>query len=83
MGCHTPAVDEKCFNAVTWAMNDGIRTHPDWYPGLDGQSAFEDFQSYSTREDMGLIKMVSPILLAVVHPAVAHRSARGPTSMGE
>merc|ERR1712241_150249 len=43
-GCHTAVPGEECHGAVTWALNEGFDSHPDWYPGLHAQSTFEDFQ---------------------------------------
>ena len=36
---------ESCYSAVRWAMRDGIREHPNWYPGLSSTSSFADFQA--------------------------------------
>ena len=38
-----------CVSAVRWAMKDGIRQHPGWYPGLTGSSSFQDFQAQVNR----------------------------------
>jgi len=43
--CHTAAKGEQCHAEVTWAMNTGIKTHPEWYSGLTTASTFEDFQA--------------------------------------
>jgi len=43
--CHTAVEGEECYNGVTWAMQQGIAEHPEWYPGLSATSSFEDFQS--------------------------------------
>jgi len=42
--CHTALPGENCHSAVTWAMQKGIHTNPDWYPGLTASSSFEQFQ---------------------------------------
>merc|ERR1711933_409594 len=34
-----------CYGAVTWAMDAGIFSNPDWYPNLTSSSSFEDFQA--------------------------------------
>lgn len=47
--CHTAVVGESCYNAVTWAMKEGIHQHRDWYPGLVEGSTFEEFQSFYFR----------------------------------
>lgn len=43
--CHTAVNGEACYKGVSWAMKDGIRTHPDWYNGLNASSSFEEFQA--------------------------------------
>merc|ERR1711920_317879 len=35
---------DVCYTGVMWAMQHGIADHPDWYPSLTPESAFEDFQ---------------------------------------
>jgi hypothetical protein len=42
--CHTAVRGEACHKAVAWAMEHGIDEHPDWYPGLNKGSGFEEFQ---------------------------------------
>jgi len=42
--CHTSKKGELCHKSVLWAMHEGIRNHPDWYPGLTNHSSFTDFQ---------------------------------------
>merc|ERR1712151_146728 len=44
--CHNTEEGERCYAGVTWAMEHGIRDHPDWpeYAGLDADSSFVDFQ---------------------------------------
>jgi polyhydroxybutyrate depolymerase len=41
-----PGQHLQCFGAVTWAMTEGLRLHPEWYEdmGLGSSSTFEDFQ---------------------------------------
>jgi hypothetical protein len=48
--CHTALPGEHCHSAVVWAMEDGIFSSPDWYPGLTGSSSFEDFQAHMHQE---------------------------------
>jgi len=43
--CHTAQRGEPCYEGVRWAMSDGIRLHPEWYPGLSSSSRFELFQA--------------------------------------
>jgi len=33
-----------CMDDVMWAKNEGIRSHPDWYPGLSQGSSLPEFQ---------------------------------------
>lgn len=44
VSCHTAAAGEVCYDAVTWAMEQGIHSHPEWYPTLSASSSFEAFQ---------------------------------------
>jgi len=42
--CHKAVEGETCFVSVTWAMQEGIFAHPEWFPGVDRFSSFEAFQ---------------------------------------
>jgi len=42
--CRQVVDGEECYTAVRWAMDVGIKAHPDWYPELTPQSPFESFQ---------------------------------------
>lgn len=42
--CSTAIEGDDCYPHVTWAMTEGVVSHPDWYPGLTTSSSFEDFQ---------------------------------------
>mmetsp|Transcript_90642 Transcript_90642/g.252089 ORF Transcript_90642/g.252089 Transcript_90642/m.252089 type:complete len:759 (+) Transcript_90642:86-2362(+) len=42
--CHTAVPGERCYNAVVWAKQHGVKIHPSWYPGLTPISSFEEFQ---------------------------------------
>lgn len=44
-GCHTATLGETCYREVQWGMTEGIHAHPEWYPGLDFSSSFNDFQA--------------------------------------
>jgi hypothetical protein len=44
MDCYTARQGDACYQAVFWAMQEGIYTNPEWYPGLESNSTFEDFQ---------------------------------------
>lgn len=43
--CHPPVVSEKCNENVMYAMRQGLFAHPEWYPGLNTFSSFEEFQA--------------------------------------
>jgi len=43
--CHTAMEGEACYGAVTWAMDTGIFSNPEWYPNLTSSSSFEDVQA--------------------------------------
>jgi FAD/FMN-containing dehydrogenase len=42
--CHTAVPGEECYGHAAWAHQEGIRSSPQWYPGLSLESSFEDFQ---------------------------------------
>lgn len=42
--CHTSQEGEICYEHVLWALESGFQTHPEWYPSLDSESTFEEFQ---------------------------------------
>jgi len=44
--CHTAEVGEPCHEGVMWAVQHGIRIHPEWYPDLAQNSTFEAFQEH-------------------------------------
>ncbi|CAK0836410.1 unnamed protein product [Prorocentrum cordatum] len=44
--CRNAAQGEWCYRAVKYAMESGIGTHPERYPGLTKDSPFADFQTY-------------------------------------
>jgi len=43
--CKTAADGDPCDEKVHWAMSDGVFAHPEWYPGLNHWSSYEDFQA--------------------------------------
>lgn len=47
------AASGACHTAVEWAMRDGIRDHPLWYPGLTSSSSFGEFQEHLARGGHG------------------------------
>lgn len=42
--CRTAVSGDECYGHVVWAKDFGISLHPEWYPGLNEESTFEDFQ---------------------------------------
>jgi len=48
--CRFAVEGEECYQAVEWAIEHGIRLHPEWYPDLTPESPAEAFQDhlYST-----------------------------------
>jgi len=44
--CRTVSEGDQCFSDVMWAMEIGIKQHPEWYPNLTDISTIEDFQDY-------------------------------------
>ena len=53
--CQSAPQGSSCWNEVQWAMTDGIRQHPEWYPGLNANSPREQFQ------EVGLLVTVQQI----------------------
>lgn len=51
--CHDAQPHEACYEAVTWAKDQGLRGHADWYPGLSAGSSFADFQELFARGGHG------------------------------
>lgn len=43
--CRTVKADDICHTNVMYGMRRGLFEHPEWYPGLDIHSSFEDFQN--------------------------------------
>jgi len=55
--------DELCYKEVDWAIQHGIKLHPEWYPGLMQSSSRQEFQAYlSTKYDC-------PLACGVCHTA--------------
>jgi cyclophilin family peptidyl-prolyl cis-trans isomerase len=48
--CLTVAEGTECFKEVTWALEQGVQEHPEWYPGLTASSSREDFQAFIHKE---------------------------------
>lgn len=44
--CRTAVEGTDCYKAVTWALEQGIKEHPEWYPGLTASSSREEFQAH-------------------------------------
>lgn len=44
--CQDATEGDPCFEAVQWAMSQGIHNNPEWYGGLTEQSQFPDFQRH-------------------------------------
>jgi len=42
--CQTAVQGDDCYPHVMWALQTGINQHPEWYPGLNKVSTFQDFQ---------------------------------------
>merc|ERR1719277_1379817 len=43
-GGDCPELSAECEGHLNWAMNTGIKNHPDWYPDLTSSSSPEEFQ---------------------------------------
>ncbi|CAJ1377704.1 unnamed protein product [Effrenium voratum] len=44
MTCKDVVPGDACYGEVMWAKKEGIRQHPNWYPGLTPDSTTADFQ---------------------------------------
>lgn len=42
--CRDALEGEPCYDSVTWAMEEGIADHPDWFSGLTNVSKFKEVQ---------------------------------------
>jgi hypothetical protein len=42
--CEDAKPGSACYKTVMWGMKDGIKGHPEWFPGLTATSSFQDFQ---------------------------------------
>jgi len=43
--CQDAEEGSTCHQEVTWAVDQGIYLHPEWYPSLTEQSSFREFQA--------------------------------------
>jgi poly(3-hydroxybutyrate) depolymerase len=48
--CHTAIAGEKCYEYVTWAMRYGIVEQPQWYPGINSDSSFIEYQTVAHKQ---------------------------------
>jgi len=71
--CHTAIPEDTCYAHVQWAMEHGIKIHPDVYTGLTVQSSFEDFQAFLYEANHGSCPMPCP----PCHTAVAGEECYG------
>jgi len=47
--CRTAERGDRCFADVQWAMEVGMRDHPEWYPNLTATSSAKEFQVHLQR----------------------------------
>lgn len=61
--CHTSQPGDDCYPHITWAMNSGIHSNPEWYAGLTPASSLEDFQTllHKTRPECPLPCVTGPM----------------------
>lgn len=50
--CHDLVESDACFDHVSWAMNTGINTNPEWYPGMSPDDSFEAFHCFLSLNDI-------------------------------
>jgi len=50
--CKDAIKDDDCWGGIKWAMDNGIKMHPEWYPGLSPAATFTEIQAffYETRQ---------------------------------
>merc|ERR1719254_50989 len=51
--CRSATEGDSCHEEVLWSINNGIRNHPEWYPGLNRKSSFEEFQRLLHKRGQG------------------------------
>lgn len=45
--CQAAKPGSPCYAGVRWDMTEGIKKHPEWYPGLTEDSSFVEFQEHT------------------------------------
>jgi hypothetical protein len=51
--CKTAVHGDTCAGAVSWVVQDGLKEHPEWYPGLNKSSLRRDVQRLLSKQDPG------------------------------
>lgn len=67
--CHTSLPGETCYTNIMWAMQTGLSSHPDWYPGMTSSASFTDWQSYMYKWQIN-----NGVCSAPPCPALLHRA---------
>jgi len=80
--CKTSVKGDDCYLSVVWAMEHGIKKHADWYPGLSGDSTFEDFQRV-LHEKFPAMSRCSLPCSSPAEPAAAQASDERPAKVLE
>lgn len=80
--CHTAVANEKCYDAVQWAMASGIQSNPEWYPGLNTSSGFEEFQAVLHSGGHGGCPEPCPPCHTAVAPEKCHKEVRWAMTQG-
>jgi len=73
--CRAAVAGEDCYKAVAWAMEHGIRHHPEWYPDLTPESPVEAFQDHLYRTGHGNCPQPCSVLSTTEPPVEACRRA--------
>jgi hypothetical protein len=55
--CEDALPGSDCYTKASWAKSDGVFSHPDWYPGLTGDSHISKFQEALFRSGQGGCKL--------------------------
>jgi len=51
--CHTAERGEICYYDIMYAQKRYLKAHPDWYPGLNVESSFNDIQFFLHHQNNG------------------------------
>lgn len=59
--CGIPVSGDACQSAVNFAINEGIYSHPEWYPGLSSFSTRAEFHNHEYRAGVNCLAPLCPV----------------------